>query len=62
MGVGFKMLRPTNDIAALSGFWFNLDLRDYIPSYKVMQQWANAFAEEVNQMFRAEMHKRGKDL
>ena len=41
MGLGFKMLRPTNDIAALSGLWFNLERRDYIPSYKAMQQWAN---------------------
>lgn len=30
MGMGFKMLRPTNDTAALSGLWFNMDRKDYI--------------------------------
>jgi len=36
--------------------------KSILASSQFMQQWANAFAEEVNQMFRAEMHKRGKDL
>ena len=51
MGLGFKMLRPTNDIAALSGLWFNLERRDYIPSYKAMQQWANDFVGMPGRFF-----------
>ncbi|CAN5247561.1 DUF2059 domain-containing protein [soil metagenome] len=31
-------------------------------SMNYMQQWAQAFAEEVNGQFRAEMRKRGKDI
>jgi polyhydroxyalkanoate synthase len=43
MSMGFKMLRPTNDVAALSGLLFNLDKQDYIPIYKAMNRWANEF-------------------
>jgi polyhydroxyalkanoate synthase len=51
MGVGFKMLRPTNDIAALSGLWLNLDRRDYILSYKAMHHWANDFVGMPGRFF-----------
>jgi polyhydroxyalkanoate synthase subunit PhaC len=43
MSVGFKMLRPTNDVGALSGLLFNLNKKDYIPIYKAMNRWANEF-------------------
>lgn len=43
MGTGFKMLRPTNDAAALSGLWFNMDKQEYIPIFKAMNRWANDF-------------------
>jgi hypothetical protein len=36
--------------------------KSILASSQFMQDWASRFAEEVNQMFRAEMHKRGKDL
>jgi polyhydroxyalkanoate synthase len=43
MSMGFKMLRPTNDVAALSGLLFNLDKKEYIPTFKAMNRWANEF-------------------
>jgi polyhydroxyalkanoate synthase len=43
MGTGFKMLRPTLDLQAYSGLWFNLDRKDYIPVFKAMNQWATDF-------------------
>ena len=43
MTTGFKMLRPTNDVAALSGLWFNMDRKEYITVYKAMNHWANDF-------------------
>lgn len=51
MGMGFKMLRPTNDLAALSGLWFNLDRQEYIPTYKAMQRWANDFVAMPGRFF-----------
>jgi hypothetical protein len=36
--------------------------KSILASSQFMQEWASRFAEDVNQMFRAEMHKRGKDL
>ena len=36
MTTGFKMLRPTNDVAALSGLWFDMDRQEYITVYKAM--------------------------
>ena len=35
------MLRPTNDAAALSGLWFNMDKQEYMPIFKAMNRWAN---------------------
>ena len=36
--------------------------KSILASSQYMQQWAQAFAEEVNGMFRAEMRKRGKQI
>jgi polyhydroxyalkanoate synthase len=52
MTTGFKMLRPTNDVAALSGLWFNLDRQEYITVYKAMNHWANDFVGMPGRFFR----------
>ena len=51
MGLGFKMLRPTNDLAALFGLWSNLERKAYIPSYKAMNYWANDFVGMPGRFF-----------
>jgi polyhydroxyalkanoate synthase len=51
MGMGFKMLRPTNDAAALSGLWFNMEKQDYIPIFKAMNRWANDFVGMPGRFF-----------
>jgi polyhydroxyalkanoate synthase subunit PhaC len=51
MGMGFKMLRPTNDVAALSGLWFNMDRQDYITIYKAMNKWANDYVGMPGRFF-----------
>jgi polyhydroxyalkanoate synthase len=51
MGMGFKMLRPTNDVAALSSLWFNLDRQEYITVYKAMNRWANDFVGMPGRFF-----------
>jgi len=51
MTTGFKMLRPTNDVAALSGLWFNMDRKEYITVYKAMSHWANDFVGMPGRFF-----------
>jgi polyhydroxyalkanoate synthase len=51
MTTGFKMLRPTNDVAALSGLWFNMDRQEYITIYKAMSHWANDFVGMPGRFF-----------
>jgi len=51
MSTGFKMLRPTNDAAALSGLWFNMDRKDYITVYKAMNRWATDFVGMPGRFF-----------
>jgi polyhydroxyalkanoate synthase len=51
MGMGFKMLRPTGDMAALSGLWFNLDKDEYIPVFKAMNHWANDYVGMPGRFF-----------
>lgn len=51
MGLGFKMLRPTNDLAAFSGLWGNLERKAYIASYKAMHRWANDFVGMPGRFF-----------
>lgn len=51
MGLGFKMLRPTNDAAALSGLWFNMDKKDYVPIFKAMHRWANDYVGMPGRFF-----------
>ncbi len=51
MGVGFKMLRPTNDAAAYSGLWFNMHKKDYLPVFKAMNRWANDFVGMPGRFF-----------
>lgn len=57
MGMGFKMLRPTGDAAAMSGLWLNLDKKDYIPVFKAMDRWANDFVGMPGQFFRQIQHE-----
>lgn len=51
MGLGFKMLRPTNDLAAFSGLWNNLERQAYITSFKAMHRWANDFVGMPGRFF-----------
>jgi polyhydroxyalkanoate synthase len=51
MGMGFKMLRPTNDVAAMAGLWFNLNRKEYITIYKAMSRWANDFVGMPGRFF-----------
>jgi len=51
MGMGFKMLRPTGDMAAMSGLWFNLDKDEYIPVFKAMNHWANDYVGMPGRFF-----------
>ena len=57
MGMGFKMLRPTGDAATLSGLWFNLDTKDYIPIFKAMDRWANDFVGMPGRFFSQIQHE-----
>lgn len=43
MGTAFKMLRPTLDVYALSGLWFNMDRKEYITTFRAMNRWANDY-------------------
>lgn len=43
MGVSFKMLRPTLDVHALSGLWYNMDRKAYVTTFKAMSKWANEY-------------------
>ena len=51
MTTGFETLRPTNDVAALSGLWFNMDRKEYITVYKAMNHWANDFVGMPGRFF-----------
>jgi polyhydroxyalkanoate synthase len=51
MGVGFKMLRPTGDMAAYSGLWMNMNKKDYIQAFKAMNHWANDFVGMPGRFF-----------
>jgi polyhydroxyalkanoate synthase len=52
MSMGFKMLRPTNDTAALSSLWFNLQRQEYTTVYKAMNHWATDFVGMPGRFFR----------
>ena len=51
MGVGFKLLRPLGDAAAISALWFNLARNDYVTMYKAMNRWANDFIPMPGRFF-----------
>ena len=51
MTMGFKMLRPTNDVAALSSLWFNMDRKEYVTVYKAMNRWATDFVGMPGRFF-----------
>jgi polyhydroxyalkanoate synthase len=51
MGAGFKMLRPTLDLQAYGGLWFNLDKKPYIEFFKAMNRWANDYIAMPGQFF-----------
>ncbi len=51
MGAGFKMLRPTLDLQAYGGLWFNLDKPAYIEFFKAMNRWASDYIAMPGQFF-----------
>src|SRR5204863_681214 len=40
---GFKLLKPTMDMATGVGLWWNLWNDDYIKGYKALSKWANEY-------------------
>lgn len=51
MGAGFKMLRPTLDLQAYGGLWFNLNKREYVDFFKAMNRWANDYMAMPGRFF-----------
>lgn len=66
---GFKMLKPTMDMATGMGLWWNLWNDDYVKGYKALNKWANEYVGfpggffsqwikdfyQQNKMFRGEL-------
>src|SRR5262245_40613108 len=49
---GFKMLKPTMDLATGIGLWWNLWNDDYVKSYRALNKWANEYVGFPGGFFR----------
>ena len=43
MGLGFKLLRPFGDLAAYTNLLWNIENREYLPTFQALNDWANDF-------------------
>ena len=65
---GFRMLKPTNQVAAYANLWQNLWNDRYVESYQAMAQWSSdqipfpgaAFAETVDKLIRRNLLMSGR--
>jgi len=49
---GFKMLKPTMDVATGVGLWWNLWNDDYVKGYRALNKWANEYVAFPGGFFR----------